>query len=214
MVGMKGKPRVFLLCLALSAPVWAGETQQPYRISTDVKGVENSPLQAVTSEAHYPYAPEKVWEVLTNFQAYAEFLPRVKECQSLGVTHGTEQIYLTFALPLPLSNLWNIVALTQDAKNHRFEWDLLAGNMNVNRGKLWVEPEAGGSVVRMEVQADVGFFLPQWVVRIGAKIFLPKVLRAFGDRIAELERARSKATLPLPAAPVTTPSPVSSPALI
>ncbi|MFH1018765.1 MAG: SRPBCC family protein [Pseudomonadota bacterium] len=195
--------------LLAAGAAWAGDAEQPYRISTEVKGVPDSRLEVVTSEAHYPYPPEKVWAVLTDFALFPQFLPRVKECQSLGVARGTEQIYFTFSLPFPLPNLWNIVALARDSANHRFEWDLVAGNMNANRGKFSVEAEPAGSVARMDVQVDVGLFLPKWVIKIGTKIFLPKVLRAFGDRVAELQRAQPKGTI-LPASVSAGPVPIPS----
>jgi uncharacterized protein YndB with AHSA1/START domain len=186
--------RILFWIAAFCSPVVsvaAADSSAPYRIVTEVKPVEGSPLQVVTSEAHYPYPPEKVWEVLTDFASFPKYLPRVTECQSLGLAHGTEQIYFAFSLPFPLANLWNIVAMAKDPKALKFEWDLLQGNINTNRGKLWVEPEEGGSVVRMNIQVDVGSFLPQWVIRIGAKMYLPKVLRAFGDRFGFLNRPRT-----------------------
>jgi carbon monoxide dehydrogenase subunit G len=163
-----------------------------YRIEAASKEVKGSSLRTVTCEAHYSQPPEEVWKLLNDFHSHPEYIPRLKAFESLGVANGSEQVYLQINLPIPFPDIWNIVALVKDEKKHRFEWKMLQGNMEKNNGNLTIEPEGKGSLVKVEVEADMGRLLPKWVVVWGAKNFLPKVLKALGQRLDNKSAAPPK----------------------
>lgn len=156
-----------------------------YRIRSESRKIPGSSVKLVTSEAHFPLSTQKLWDVLRHYEEFSKYIPRVTQCDSIGKVGTKEQVYISVNLPWPFPDLWNVILLSRDDERHRFEWEMMDGNMNGNKGSLEVLDEGEGSAVKMEVQADPGLFLPAWIISWGARNYVPKVLRAIGTRAQE-----------------------------
>jgi uncharacterized membrane protein len=168
----------------LLASAGAGaQTIESYRVTAVSKPVAGSNTKLVTCEAHFPAPPKAVWKLLNGFSDYPSFLPRVLAAESLGTSDNRERVYALLDIPWPLPDLWMILVMTRDVPSRLMSWQMADGNIKKNSGTLRVEKEDAGSVVRLEVNVDVGMGLPKWLVAWGTRHFLPKVAVAIGNRL-------------------------------
>ena len=177
------------------------QTLESYRIKTGTKEVPGSPVDFVTLDAHVPFSPDLIWRLINRVEEFPQYIPRISACQSYGLINGKEQVYVRVRLPWPFADLWNVVALERDPALRRFQWEKIEGNMKSNRGSLEIRPEGTGSWLDFEVSADMGSFLPRWLVRWGTKNFLPKVVYAVGRRLEQEARTPAPELTPPEASP-------------
>jgi len=170
----------------LSFSAW-GQTSQRYRIKTEALPVEGTSVKVIVAEAHYPEPAEKIWQLIENWSTFPHFIPRCEAVDVLKKTKFEDQIYLRMDLPIPMPDLWNVLEIHKKPKTGLLEWKMISGNMDKNTGSMRLRSEGKGTLMQMEVHADPGLFLPGWLITWGAKKYLPKVLRAIGDRLHQIE---------------------------
>ncbi len=165
-----------------------------YRIQTQVQDQAEKGVQKIIAEAHFPQSHSEVWILLSHWENFPQFVPR---CQTVDIIESNpqqDQIYIRMDLPPALPDLWNTLQVKKDPQKTELVWKMIGGNMEKNEGRVSVRPEGTGSVLKMEVQADPGFFLPDWLITWGTKKFLPKILQAFGDELQREAQSEKSAT--------------------
>lgn len=184
---MKALRKFLPLLMLLPGILWA----EDYRISSSVKTLPDEKTRFVEAKAHFPFAPDLLWQLLDRPEEFPKYLPRVKACDSLhrevakDGQPDTEKLYINLDLIWPFPDLWNVVRITRDPGMKKLEWSKLYGNLNRNTGTLDVTPEGAGSLVKMEILVDPGMHIPRWIVAWGANHYVPKILGAFGKKLGE-----------------------------
>jgi uncharacterized membrane protein len=159
------------------------DTQERYRVKVTASSTKGTSVRSVTAEAHYTQKPEDVWTLLNAIDDFPTYIPRLRSLESLGTSSGKERVYFLVNTPWPIANIWNIVTLTRDAASKRFSWEMSQGNIRKNTGSFVVEGEGEGSVVRLNLSADLGLLVPNWMLDWGIKKFFPKIFVAVGQRL-------------------------------
>lgn len=183
--------RLWILIIVVISSLAFGDSPKHsrsiYRIKTDSETIEGSSARRVTFEAHYPYSVDQVWKLLKKTDKYSEYIPRVLASESLakGKEKGMEKLFIMMDIPLPFSDIWNVLLVTWQEDSKRIQWKLEDGNMKQNKGSLEVKKEKTGTEVRMDMDVEVEWGIPKWIVGWAAEKFLPKVLVAFGQQLGK-----------------------------
>lgn len=199
--------RSFGLLVALAAPMgWGSEeitvtrlaTEKPQVLAGRVSGPINAPV-------------ERVWEILNDFNRYAEFLPRHLKCwvldpqavtevalpsglkpaqaearlksyRSSEVDADTVYTYNLLDLPLPIGQRWYVLAVVRDPSRYQLSWHQVAGNLVATTGSWRLREQGDRTIATYTTFSDVGFPVPGFLITLGLKQTLPDVIRALRRR--------------------------------
>jgi ribosome-associated toxin RatA of RatAB toxin-antitoxin module len=132
---------------------------------------------------------DKLFDVITDYGAYPEFVPSVRACRP-GKRSG-DRVEVEFELDLGVKTI-RYVLLHVEERPHRVSWTLVSGDwMKVSNGAWELSPEGSGTRARylVEIQIAKPALVPQALVdKVTTeltKVQLPKTLEAFKAR-AEL----------------------------
>ena len=212
--------RTHVICAALAAalalPVRAEEPaweQKNYECLRKKKGCEGdkccevsfgvwvrekpgSDVREVRAVGEIDAPPEKVYEVLTDFEHYAEFMPYLEESK---VIRRTEDEVVTWAImnaPMVSRRDW-VVAVKLDPKNMMgTTWTLSqegppasdrAVRLKVNEGSWKLEVLDGGRRTRATyyLYTDPGGAIPTFIINKANTMALPDLFQAIRKRSAK-----------------------------
>jgi ribosome-associated toxin RatA of RatAB toxin-antitoxin module len=128
-------------------------------------------------------SPERVMGVITDFAAYADFLPEMQSVDVLRHAPGEWEVRFTVRVIRELTYTLRLVQPSPE----RLEWTLVEGAFKSNDGGWALEPLDGGARTRAtyEIDLQVGMFVPGNIVRSLTQRSLPETLGRFK---AEAER--------------------------
>lgn len=133
-----------------------------------------------------PSPPPPIWEIMTDCPKAPEFVPGLKACEILSKGDDYEiikhRVKYSFLLP---SITYTFKADYDFLKSVRFEQ--LEGHLESFSGdwELKTFPENQGTLIIYSVTMDVGFWIPDFLVKQSLMKDLPKVLEALRQRVAE-----------------------------
>jgi len=180
--------------------VWSRVSEQgPVCVYTRESSRSN--VHDVMATATIAAAPTRVFEVITNYASYPQFMPYVVASEVLRKEAGTQWVFQQLALPLMISDRYYTIRLSTDisfaAQNiYRINWTLAQGGEPVRRGRgeptlvndgSWeLRPLAGdtGTQVVYFVHTDPGGALPGFIVNMANTIAVPSVIEAVRARVA------------------------------
>lgn len=121
---------------------------------------------------------EKVFDTITNYERYAEFLPEVKEVRTSN-RQGNE-VELHYKLDLVVKTIRYSIRAKEE-RPHRMSWSFIEGEvMKDNKGGWVLEPEGEGKTkATYTVEVAVGPFVPKSILNTLVDSSLPKMLEAF-----------------------------------
>ena len=147
-------------------------------------------MAAVTKEIVFDRAADQVFDVLTDYARYPEFVPGIKACRVLPVK-GERQV--EYELDLGLKRI-KYVLRHVETRPTRVTWSLVAGEMmKVSSGEWALAAEGGVTRARytVDIQISKPPLIPQSVIdRVSdelTRVQLPRTLEAFKARV---ERSR------------------------
>lgn len=163
-----------------------------------------SNVHDVMATAAIAAAPGRVFEVISDYASYPQFMPYVAASEVLGKEAGTQWVFQQLAFPL-ISDRYYTIRLSTDislaAQNiYRINWTLAQGAEPVRKGRgeptlvnngSWdLRPPAAdsGTQVVYFIHTDPGGALPGFIVNKANTIAVPAVIEAV--------RARAAAKLP------------------
>ncbi|MBI5365916.1 MAG: SRPBCC family protein [Planctomycetes bacterium] len=134
-----------------------------------------------------------VWDAITDYDRYAEFMPHTKESKILE-RKGKVVLFRT-VLEFPVRDVWYVIRLTLNEKAHRADWVMADGNIKANVGS-WALASfgKGRTCATYTVAIDPGFYVPKFLLNKATQGSLPMLIRAVRDRAAALgaEKGKSK----------------------
>lgn len=139
-----------------------------------------------------PASTAEVMAVLTDFTAYPDFLPWIREAEVLRRERGTEHEAweVRFSLHL-IRPLQYILRLEREGED-RLRWTLVEGIFRANDGG-WSLHAAGDdgeqTTIRYEIALQVGSYVPAGILRSLAGRDLPDLLGRVRDEVLRRQGA-------------------------
>ena len=133
---------------------------------------------------------DRLYEVITDYEAYPEFVPGIKGCRVKK--EGSPRL-VEYELDLGLKRVKYTLG-HQETKNAKVTWSLVQGDMMKVSNGSWELEDLGGGKTRaryaVEVQISKPPLVPQSVIDKLSdemnRVQLPKILAAFKARAEEL----------------------------
>ena len=126
-------------------------------------------------------SPEKVFEVISDFEKYPEFLPVVKKVKVESAQGGVKEVTYTIDIKAKLISY----TLRHTPKPpHELSWTMVRGEMMKGNDGAWVlKPVAEGTEATYKIDLRLGALVPSMVERKLAEQSLPGLLANFKKRI-------------------------------
>jgi coenzyme Q-binding protein COQ10 len=123
---------------------------------------------------------EKVFDVITNYDRYAEFLKEVKKVTTLERTGNTAKVQYEVDV---VKTIRYTIRVTEE-RPKRMSWTFVEGEvMKDNKGSWTLEPEGEGKTrATYNVEMALGMLVPKAIVTGLVDNQLPKMLDAFKRR--------------------------------
>lgn len=124
--------------------------------------------------------PEKVYDIITNYEKYPEFVSEVKKI-SVSDRQGS-QVTLNYEIDLVKTIKYSIRVTEERPK--RMSWTFIKGEvMKDNKGSWLLEPEGEGKTrATYTVDVSVGPLVPGAIINKLVDSSLPKMMDAFKQR--------------------------------
>ncbi|MCP3169315.1 type II toxin-antitoxin system RatA family toxin [Myxococcus qinghaiensis] len=123
---------------------------------------------------------EKVFDVITQYDRYPEFLPEVKETRTANRKDNTVDVHYKVDVMKTVRYSIRVV----EERPRRMSWTFIEGEvMKDNKGSWVLEPEGEGKTrATYNVEMALGLLVPKAVVNALVDTSLPKMLEAFKRR--------------------------------
>jgi ribosome-associated toxin RatA of RatAB toxin-antitoxin module len=123
---------------------------------------------------------EKVFDVITQYERYPEFLPEVKETRTANRKGNTVEVHYKVDV---MKTVRYSIRVTEE-RPHRMSWSFIEGEMmKDNKGSWVLEPEGEGKTrATYNVEMALGALVPKAIVNALVDTSLPKMLDAFKRR--------------------------------
>jgi ribosome-associated toxin RatA of RatAB toxin-antitoxin module len=129
--------------------------------------------------------PEKVWEGITDYARYKEFMPFTTVSDVRRREGDTVWFYTELSFPLKTINYE--IKLKLDKPRWRVDWTLVDGNIKSNEGSWQLEPHADGkeTYAVYTVFVAAGFAIPGFVMSKLTQGSLPELLKVVRKRAGD-----------------------------
>ncbi|MBN9686016.1 MULTISPECIES: type II toxin-antitoxin system RatA family toxin [unclassified Corallococcus] len=123
---------------------------------------------------------EKVFDIITNYDRYAEFLPEVKKVSTSQRQGNTVQVHYEVDV---VKRIKYTIRVTEE-RPKRMSWTFVEGEvMKDNKGSWTLEPEGEGKTrATYNVEMALGALIPKAIINTLTETQLPKMLEAFKRR--------------------------------
>jgi hypothetical protein len=134
--------------------------------------------------------PSHVWPIMTNpFEFEGKISPRMKSVEVL--VDKTDLSILKCNINIGILFFVPSITYTVESRYDSFEritFKRLDGDLRDFRGFWEVKPVAGGKKTELtySMYIDPGFPVPQWIIREGVKMELPRTLVALRQRVKDV----------------------------
>lgn len=129
-------------------------------------------------------SPENVFEVISDFERYPEFLPEIREARS--DRSSEPRVLARFDLFILLHVRYSIEADLQSP--HKISWKLQDSNvLEANHGTWEIESTDTGSHVRYSVDIELKGAVPQAILERLSGTHLDAMLERFRERILSFQ---------------------------
>ena len=139
--------------------------------------------------AHVPAPVDTVLRVLTDFGAYADFVPRVTRSEPVSLSDGPAWS-VRIRTPFPLDDVVTVtrpVTLRCGPRHWLVHWRRAGGDLVENRGVTVVyDAPAGGTLLRQRSVVATDVRLPSAYIGRGVRRYCHYVLAAIRERAARL----------------------------
>lgn len=123
---------------------------------------------------------EKVFDIITQYDRYAEFLPEVKKVSTSQRQGNTVQVHYEVDV---VKRIRYTIKVTEE-RPKRMSWTFVEGEvMKDNKGSWTLEPEGEGKTrATYNVEMALGALIPKTIINTLTESQLPKMLDAFKRR--------------------------------
>lgn len=104
-------------------------------------------LKKIMARAYLEASPEQVWQAISGYAHYPEFLPRVSSShidrRNANVTIATMKL----DLPFPMKGTWYTNRYVEDKAVGTIHWKMLRGSLKSTVGRWKISPQGKGTLV-------------------------------------------------------------------
>jgi ribosome-associated toxin RatA of RatAB toxin-antitoxin module len=148
---------------------------------TAVTSVEGK-LRQVRASISIHATPERIWSVLTNCGDAVKFVPGLVKCTV--VQRAADDSWERVRHVLRYS--WYVPRLSYEfradlRRPSRVDFERTGGDLDTLKGSWDLRAHGGTTEVIYEARSQLGFWVPQWLVRLAVKRDLPKMMRKLRD---------------------------------
>jgi coenzyme Q-binding protein COQ10 len=143
-------------------------------------------MAAITREVLVAAAPERLFDVIADYDRYAEFVPGLKSCRV--VARRADAIDVEYELDLGVKRIRYVLRHVEE-RPRKMTWSLVSGDwMKHSSGGWELSPEGQGTRARYTVDTQIAkpALVPQALVdRVAdelTRVQLPRTLDAFKAR--------------------------------
>ncbi len=161
----------------------------------------DSTTATVMIQTRFPAPPQRLFGLATDYAAFAQFVPGVRDSRVLETAGNRQWIYQHLHFPGPVRDRVYILRSTgtetTPGRAWRIEWelsdrafpqaDLAAGMRPRQLSGFWEITRAetpGTTIARYAVHSDPGGWLPDWLVESMTDRYVQDVVAAFRRRLA------------------------------
>lgn len=124
---------------------------------------------------------EQVFRVVTDYEAYPDFLPEMEEVTVLSRADGVVEAEFVLRIVKRVAYRLRLV----EEPHGKVSWTLLSGDLRENKGSWSLEKMDGGCRVTYAATVEVGMFVPGAIQARLVGEQLTQMLGAFADRALE-----------------------------
>jgi ribosome-associated toxin RatA of RatAB toxin-antitoxin module len=127
---------------------------------------------------------ERVWDAITDYDRYKEFMPFTRE-STVRRREGDTVLFYT-ELAVPLKKVWYEIELKLDRPNWSTRWRLEDGSIEANEGSWQLERYGEGeTAAQYTLYVEIGVPLPAFLVNRFTKGSLSSLLQAVRERVGD-----------------------------
>jgi hypothetical protein len=156
-----------------------------------VVGMENiGKTKFVTGRVLIDQPPDKVWPIMVNpFEFQQKISPRMRTVDVvLDKLHKSILKVTMDTFPIPDVTYLVESDYTRTDGGARIDFHRIGGTLKDFKGHWLMNPAHNGQKTELvySMYLDPGFYVPQWIVRMGVKQELPRTLVALRKRVEEV----------------------------
>ncbi len=137
---------------------------------------------------------DDVWNIITDYEHYAEFMPRVLESKIVKREESQLDLFSKLSMPWPVKEVSYVIRLQLDKRGGKIAWNMLPGTgkkVKLNTGGWEVLPWDKKSVlVIYRLLFEPESSLPAFILNSGTRISLREVIRAVRKRASKLAKTK------------------------
>jgi uncharacterized membrane protein len=169
-------------------------------ILVHLTAVSGTAVKKATAVAVVDASADQVFQVLTDYDSFTQFMPYCKKVQVQKADGEQSQVRFELDFPWPIGDRYYVLELT-DRREQKGDSAVLAsrwtyvpgsGNINDTYGSWEVWPYKGGkSFVRYSVFTDPGGRVPGWTANMATNVAVPSVIQGLRDRVRQVSKKES-----------------------
>lgn len=150
---------------------------------------------APTGQAVIDASVEEVWNIITDFDSFGEFMPNTIYYKPAGWKDG--KLYVDCRIKVALMTMDYQLSYIIDKEKHTTYWFYVRGPIRDSQGYFRVEPyDKGRSLVTYTTTLDVGKAVPGFIEKALGKSTFPQIFESLRKRAHDL---KLKGPIPKPA---------------
>ncbi|MCB0308106.1 MAG: hypothetical protein KDD48_01940 [Bdellovibrionales bacterium] len=167
-------------------------------VITTLEKIPGTKYDKATSIGTVDASPQKVYDILIDFESYESFIPKVKESSVLKKEDQVVYYKSHVNMPWPISDIFYNCKATLHPENYSIDFELVPGTgigVKSFEGSWHFEAYKSNpkiTLARYILHYEPETNYPAWAVRIGSKATIGKNIIAVRQRVKELENLASK----------------------
>lgn len=170
-----------LLLLPPGLPISAADKVQVARgqVVAKLVHVPRSPRKQVLVMGLVQASPERVWQILTDYERYPQFFTNLKSMEILEKKGLYEVHRVRLKTPWPFEEKWITSALIHSADRRSIQIRRLDGNIKAMEGTWRLVPQGSQTLLVYHIRIDPGIpVVPQWLIDWGSKQAAPDIIQS------------------------------------
>ena len=171
--------------LFFCAMLWfgIGFSQSEFVEFLSIETIDSADHQIVSAIALLDAEPEKIWQAITDFENYAEFMPQVMLCNRDRIDEKSSKVFIDLDVPWPVSNIYYEMKISERSDHLFFRWDHIGGDLIENKGFWSLEVIAPNQTkLTYHVCVKTKSVLPNFIIRLAQKIKTKDIFYAVEKR--------------------------------